>query len=81
MAKILGKTHSPYVPDAVTHSLTLKNTRILPITDLHWLFTSKISTIKFHFKCTQMRISMFGFVNRKQSNSWSKYLDLESTLK
>ena len=24
MAKILGKTHSPYVPDADTHSLTLR---------------------------------------------------------
>ena len=24
MAKILGKKHSPYVPDADTHSLTLK---------------------------------------------------------
>ena len=23
MAKILGKTHNPYVPDADTHSLTL----------------------------------------------------------
>ena len=23
MAKILGKTHNPYVPDAYTHSLTL----------------------------------------------------------
>ena len=27
MAKILGKTHSPYVPDADTHSLTLKGTK------------------------------------------------------
>ena len=26
MAKILGKTHSPYVPDADTHSLTLTHT-------------------------------------------------------
>ena len=25
MAKILGKTHSPYVPDADTHSLTLRH--------------------------------------------------------
>ena len=33
MAKILGETHSPYVPDVDTHSLTLKREPCVALDD------------------------------------------------
>ena len=73
MAKILGKTHSPYVPDADTHSLTLTGRK-------HINRYSQNAYMNRNFVVRKVEIWEYNLCRKKCSKNINNLYDSEGAL-